>query len=543
MLTPTYYRPPWSRSRRHRFLSWRSFQRLISTATILVIATAFTSLPGVAASQATTVVTKPVAGMPGSAYAGEGAASRNKSNAVTNLQTGGNPLGDDVSNHQFAVDFNAVKSGGGSFAYVKATEGSSTIDGYFGTNYANAYNAGLIRGAYHFALPYESSGTAQADFFVNNGGGWSPDGKTLPPAIDVEYNPYQNGLNTCYNLSSAAWVSWLQAFSTEVHARTSRYPVIYSTADYWNTCLGNTTAFNATSPLWIACFNCSTGSPFPGDNDVFNGTSAQLTALALGSGNNPPPPPPSGNNVLNWGERDSNSAGGPNHAFSYGPKTAIALAGDWNGDGTSTPGALQNIGGQWNWALSNSNANSSPSYQFNYGSASCRALLGDWNGDGTTTPGVACVDGSQWKFSLTNSNAASSPSYVFDFGPTTCSPVTGDWNHDGKTTVGVACVDGSQWKFSLTNSNAASGPSYVFDFGPASCYIRTGDWNGDGYTTVGVLCPDTSVSPNQWQWSLTNTNAAGGPAYQFDFGATNYQAVVGDFNGDGITTIGVAGNG
>ncbi|GIM94689.1 hypothetical protein Ato02nite_064820 [Paractinoplanes toevensis] len=41
----------------------------------------------------------------------------------------------------------------------------------------------MIRGAHHFALPNRSSGSAQADFFVGRGGGWSADGRTLPGAL------------------------------------------------------------------------------------------------------------------------------------------------------------------------------------------------------------------------------------------------------------------------------------------------------------------------------------------------------------------------
>ena len=66
----------------------------------------------------------------------------------------------------------------------------------------------MIRGAYHFAIPNWSSGADQARYFVQNGGGWSPDGYTLPPVLDFEFNPYAgrtiNGFyfgNTCYDMS------------------------------------------------------------------------------------------------------------------------------------------------------------------------------------------------------------------------------------------------------------------------------------------------------------------------------------------------------
>src|SRR3954454_24295055 len=88
----------------------------------------------------------------------------------------------------------------------------------------------MIRGSYHFAIPDNSWGNTQADFFVDHGGGWSGDGVTLPGALDIEYNPYGS---TCYGLSQGDMVSWIQSFSDEYHARTGVYPVIYSTTDWW----------------------------------------------------------------------------------------------------------------------------------------------------------------------------------------------------------------------------------------------------------------------------------------------------------------------
>ena len=46
---------------------------------------------------------------------------------------------------------------------MKATEGTTYRDPNFTANYTDAYNAGLIRGAYHFATPTTSTGAAQAD--------------------------------------------------------------------------------------------------------------------------------------------------------------------------------------------------------------------------------------------------------------------------------------------------------------------------------------------------------------------------------------------
>jgi GH25 family lysozyme M1 (1,4-beta-N-acetylmuramidase) len=206
------------------------------------------------------------------------------------------PKGLDVSSHQGAVNWTTVKANGAQFAYVKATEGTYYTSPDFSQQYTGSFNQRIIRGAYHFATPNTTGGATQADFFVAHGGGWSADGLTLPGLLDIEYNPYGA---ECYGLSQASMVSWILAFSNEYHAKTTRWPVIYTTNDWWTTCTGNKGDFSSTNPLMLACY-CSTpgtmpfawpfqtiwqfadAGTFPGDQDVFNGTTARITALALG---------------------------------------------------------------------------------------------------------------------------------------------------------------------------------------------------------------------------------------------------------------------
>ena len=55
----------------------------------------------------------------------------------------------DVSHYQGTINWATVKSLGAKFAYIKATEGTTYHDPMFSTNYLQAYNQGIIRGAYH----------------------------------------------------------------------------------------------------------------------------------------------------------------------------------------------------------------------------------------------------------------------------------------------------------------------------------------------------------------------------------------------------------
>ncbi|MGW0579865.1 lysozyme [Streptomyces sp. NPDC002920] len=207
------------------------------------------------------------------------------------------PRGHDVASHQRTVDWAGARSAGARFVYVKATESTGYRNPYFAAQYDGAASAGLLRGAYHFARPDRSPGRAQAAYFVRNGGGWRADGRTLPPALDMEYNPY-DARRPCYGLNAARTVAWVRAFSDEVLRLTGRRPVIYTTTHWWNTCTRGSGAFAADHALWIARYGSADAGTLPGgwsswtfwqyadrgrlpgDQNVFNGSPSRLTRFA-----------------------------------------------------------------------------------------------------------------------------------------------------------------------------------------------------------------------------------------------------------------------
>jgi lysozyme len=67
-------------------------------------------------------------------------------------------LGIDVSHHNGEVDWFAVARSDVKFAYVKATDGHGFVDPRFGQSWAQMREAGLLRGAYHFARPGDPDG-------------------------------------------------------------------------------------------------------------------------------------------------------------------------------------------------------------------------------------------------------------------------------------------------------------------------------------------------------------------------------------------------
>ncbi|AOR35085.1 hydrolase [Streptomyces fodineus] len=209
----------------------------------------------------------------------------------------GMPRGHDVSSHQKRVDWPAAWSKGARFVYVKATESTDYHNPYFAQQYNGAYEEGLVRGAYHFARPDRSSGARQAAYFVRHGGRWRADGWTLPPALDIEYNPY-NKKHKCYGLSRTRMVRWIRSFSDEIERENGRRPVIYTATQWWRLCTGNSRAFSRNHPLWIArrgaarpgtlpggwrywtFWQYGTKGRLPGDQNLFNGSGSRLRIFA-----------------------------------------------------------------------------------------------------------------------------------------------------------------------------------------------------------------------------------------------------------------------
>ncbi|MGW7574242.1 lysozyme [Streptomyces sp. NPDC054765] len=267
------------------------------TGVLLAVFALLLGLPGTAGAAATHHAPEP--GHPGQDWAGSQIA-RHEGTAAGRTPPASSLAasveGVDVSSHNGSVAWSTLWNSGVRFAYVKATESTGYTNPSFAQQYNGSYNAGMIRGAYHFATPDTSSGAAQATYFADHGGGWSRDGRTLPGALDMEYNPYGP---TCYGLSTAGLVNWMKDWFATYKARTGRDAVLYTSTSWWKQCTGNSPAFGAVNPLWIPRYGSSAGElpagwgfhtiwqytstgPTAGDHNRFNGAMSRLQALANG---------------------------------------------------------------------------------------------------------------------------------------------------------------------------------------------------------------------------------------------------------------------
>jgi GH25 family lysozyme M1 (1,4-beta-N-acetylmuramidase) len=159
----------------------------------------------------------------------------------------------DVASHQHprgaVINWGQVAKAGYRFAFIKASEGDYYANPYYASDLAHAKAAGLYVAGYHFAIPNVSNGASQADFAVEHAH-YAADGQTMPLALDIEYNPYGA---TCYGLTAARMVAWISAFTAEARRLTSQPTIIYTTADWWRSCTGDSSAFGS-DPLWVAAY-------------------------------------------------------------------------------------------------------------------------------------------------------------------------------------------------------------------------------------------------------------------------------------------------
>jgi lysozyme len=197
----------------------------------------------------------------------------------------------DISHWDGEVDFQAVAGDGILGVVQKATQGQLDIDPTYERNRANATQAGLLWGAYHFGTGED--GVAQAKHFLSVVGDFSDVLLTL----DFEENPDGSSMN----------LDQARAFVTHVQARTGRFPGLYG-GSYLKELLGEgSDPILAQCWLWIAEYG---PEPFippnwqtwtfwqytdgvhgpephsvdgvgPCDRDFFNGPEVQLRKLWL----------------------------------------------------------------------------------------------------------------------------------------------------------------------------------------------------------------------------------------------------------------------
>jgi hypothetical protein len=199
-------------------------------------------------------------------------------------------------------------------------------------------------------------------------------------------------------------------------------------------------------------------------------------------------------------------------------------------------------------------------------------VVGDWNGDGCTEIGVF-VNG-EWYLDVNGDGRWDQGDLWAKLGSQDDLPVTGDWDGDGKTDIGIygpawprdpwaianepGIPDANNWPTWLPGKmknmppkadEATSGGrvmkttgqaksrtdliDHVFYYGAPGDVPLAGDWNGDGIRTIGTFRDGHWVLDTDGDGRLTDKDES------FEFGQKGDIPIVGDFDGDGVDEIGI----
>jgi len=171
---------------------------------------------------------------------------------------------------------------------------------------------------------------------------------------------------------------------------------------------------------------------------------------------------------------------------------------------------------------------------FYFGNPGDLPFMGDWNGDGVETPGLyRQSDGFVY---LRNTNTQGNADREFFFGNPGDVPLAGDFNGDGHDTVSIWRP--SEARIYVINDLGVDGgglgaAEFSYLFGSPGDTPFVGDFDGDGVDTVGLYRPSDGFV------YFRNSLTAGEADLSFFYGLPGDQILVGDWDGDGDDTIAV----
>ena len=196
-------------------------------------------------------------------------------------------------------------------------------------------------------------------------------------------------------------------------------------------------------------------------------------------------------------------------------------------------------------------------------------LAGDWNGDGIDEIGFF-RDG-YFYVDINGNREWDKDDLIAKLGDVEDQPVVGDWDGDGKDDIGIfgpiwpsddeairrepglpnpanrnafrpknvppridEATDGSRvMRLSSTGHARADVIDHVFRYGGEGDIAITGDWNGNGIRSIGVFQNGT------WRLDINGNGRLDANDPHFTFGEAGDIPVVGDFDADGIEEVGV----
>src|ERR1044072_3693480 len=154
--------------------------------------------------------------------------------------------GFDVSNNNGTINWQATKTSGHQFVYVKSGEGD-WHDPLFAANVRGARSAGLKVGAYHFLRPRPGrTGAQEAAFFIERLHSVGLGKGYLYPVLDVEAT----------QLNRESTQNYIQGFANALRGHGFK-PMVYTGAWFWDPNVGRITRTSTRSAnfgiqLWVS---------------------------------------------------------------------------------------------------------------------------------------------------------------------------------------------------------------------------------------------------------------------------------------------------
>ena len=171
---------------------------------------------------------------------------------------------------------------------------------------------------------------------------------------------------------------------------------------------------------------------------------------------------------------------------------------------------------------------------FFFGNPGDVPFMGDWNGDGVATPGLyRQSDGYVY---LRNSNSQGNADIKFYFGNPGDVPIVGDFNGNGRDTVSIYRPSNQTFHIinQLGSNDAGLGAAdYSYLFGNPGDLPFVGDFDGNGIDSVGLYRQSSGFV------YFRNSLTTGIAELEFYYGNPGDVILAGDWDGDGDDTVAV----
>ncbi len=160
-------------------------------------------------------------------------------------------------------------------------------------------------------------------------------------------------------------------------------------------------------------------------------------------------------------------------------------------------------------------------------------ICGDWTGSGNRAVGVRTADG---RFLLRKDNSEGPADIASKIpGNPTGIAVAGRWKGGKVYGIGVFTPETGMWTLSLSPTDPKA--DIVVHFGEPGDVPVVGDWDGDGVDTIGVA--RLNEAGDVLIWILSDSNENPFEWRKFSFGSKAHLPVAGDWDGDGIDSPGL----